>query len=88
MSSFMFKHWALNHPEYIDPPKFVFNVIKKHKDVLGRMVHEGVLIEKLASMKSKSEWRGYNKNRLTVEKNVWQTHKELDQGEAATKVEN
>ena len=83
----MFKHWALNHPESVSAPKFVFKVVKKHKDVLSRMVHEAILIGKHASMNSKSEWRGFQVKRLTVEKTDWQTKKELDQGEARAKVE-
>ena len=84
-SSFMFKHWALNHPESVSAPKFVFKVVKKHKDVLSRMVHEAILIGKHASMNSKSEWRGFQVKRLTIEKTDWQTKKELDQGEARAK---
>ena len=87
-SSFMFKHWALEHSDEIEPPKFSFKVVKKHSDALSRMVHEAVLIGKLASLNSKSEWHGYQIKRLTINKNEWEKKVEFDQGEVIARNEN
>ena len=51
-SSCLFKHWAIQHPELVEAPKFMFKVIKKHGDPLSRMVHEAITIVKCASMNS------------------------------------
>ena len=34
-ASFMFKHWALNHPEMTSPPKFKFSVLKQAQESLA-----------------------------------------------------
>ena len=52
--SFMWKHWALVHPNLESPPKFLFTVAKCHKDPLSRLVHESIRIEAVASMNSKA----------------------------------
>ena len=57
-SSFMFKHWALKHPNLDTPPEFKFKVLRKHDGPLGRLVHEAVEISNSATMNSKSEWGG------------------------------
>ena len=56
--SFMFKHWALVHPELLTAPEFKFKVLKCFKDPLSRLVHEAVVIEVKASMNSRGEWGG------------------------------
>ena len=66
-SSFMLKHWSKVHSDRLEPPDFRFSVTKKHKDALGRMVHEAVLIGSKATMNSKAEWMGYRVARLSVE---------------------
>ena len=50
MSSFMLKHWSICHAELLEPPKFTFKVLKRHKDPLSRLVHEAILILDKASM--------------------------------------
>ena len=42
--SFMLKHWSTKHHTLNTPPEFVFKVVKKHNDALGRLVHEAVKI--------------------------------------------
>ena len=56
--SFIFKHWALSHPESLEPPKFKFSVIRAHKDPLTRLVHESIRISEVDNLNSKSEWGG------------------------------
>ena len=51
----------------LEPPDFRFSETKKHKDALGRMVHEAVLIGSKATMNSKAEWMEYRVARLSVE---------------------
>ena len=36
-----------------EPPKFAFSVVKKHKDVMSRLMHEAVRIPSRSSMNSK-----------------------------------
>ena len=68
LSSFMFKHWVIDHNELNEPPKFEFSVIHHYRDPLTRMIHEAVAIGDRASLNSKCEWRGYKVARLSVEK--------------------
>ena len=74
-TSFLFKHWALNHPDLLEAPKFEFSGIKTHKDALSRMVHEAVLIGDNSTMNSKSEFGGYKIARLSVSQSDWQKKK-------------
>ena len=76
--SFMFKHWALAHPELDNPPDFEFSVVKKHKDPMSRLVHEAVRILDEASLNSKAEWGGYRIARLSVEKTDKDLKKHLE----------
>ena len=66
-TSFMFKHWTLNHSELTDPPKFVFRVLDHFRDPMTRMIKEAILIRDEASLYSKSEYKGNKLARLTVE---------------------
>ena len=58
-----------------NPPKFRFNVVKKHKDPLSRLIHEAVRITDRASMNSKSEWGGFKIARLSVDPPEWEKRK-------------
>ena len=79
----MFKHWVIEHPEILDPPKFVFSVVQHHKSPLNRMIHEAVLISEKATLNSKSERKGYKIARLTVEKPSWEQLKSIELDVAA-----
>ena len=35
-SSFMFKHWAVWHSDMLEPPEFLFRVVRCHKDPMSR----------------------------------------------------
>ena len=85
--SFMFKHWALNAPDLLTPPKFKFSVMTSHKDPLSRLVREAVVIEHSASMNSRAEWGGYKIPRLTVEKSDWETRSDIEKKEYSVKGE-
>ena len=78
-SSFMFKHWFLEHSDATEAPKFRFNVIQHFKDPLSRMVKEAVLILDQASLNSKSEYKGYKIPRLAIEKSDWESKKDQDE---------
>ena len=54
-SSFMLKHWALEHSDDSEQPEFKFKVIKNFKDPLSRILSEAVLIDMYSNMNSKSE---------------------------------
>ena len=87
-SSFMFKHWAIKHSELDHPPEFVFSVVRKHKDPMGRMIHEAVQILDHATMNSRSEWKGYRLTRLTVEKGDKENKEGVEKIESENKIEN
>ena len=70
--SFMVKHWALAHAGMDSQPSFKFEVVRKHKDSLSRMLHEALLIEKEANMNSKSEFRSNRLTRLVIEAAPWE----------------
>ena len=88
--SFMWKHWALHHPDCNDSPNFWFQVIKCHKDPLTRLVHESVRIDSHASMNSRAEFNGYKVARIATEPSKKEAREKLDemdkvdQGEADT----
>ena len=80
--SFMFKHWAIEHPDELEPPRFEFSVVRHHKSPLERMIHEAVLISEKATLNSKSERKGYKIARLTVEKSPWEQLKNIELDDA------
>ena len=55
--NFILRHWALEHPAMLDPPKIKFRTVKCHRDCLSRLLHEAVLIETDGNMNGKTEWR-------------------------------
>ena len=57
----------LHHPQLERRPKISFKIIKTYKDPLSRLIAESVLIDKLANLNSKSEWRNNRESRLVVE---------------------
>ena len=81
--SHMMKHWALCHPGASTPPKFIFKVIKKHRDPLSRKIHEAVRILDCASLNSKSEWGNYRISRLSIEPTEKERKKEAVEAEKA-----
>ena len=56
--SFMVKHWATAHASLDAQPEFKFEVVRRHKDSLSRMLHEALLIKKEANLNSNSECSG------------------------------
>ena len=82
----MLKHWSTKHHSMNTPPEFVFRVVKKHNNALGRLVHEAVKILDCATLNSKSEWIGYKIPRLTVEKTEKDTRDELEKLDKVEKV--
>lgn len=86
-SSFMFKHWVLNHKEVLTPSKFEFKVVKIYKDPLSRMIGEAIRIDKFATMNSKSDFRGIKLNRLSIEQSDKDTRKKLDDEDMLTEWE-
>ena len=85
LDSFIFKHWALTHPELNSAPEILFKVVRKNDDALSRLCHEAVRIMNLATMNSKSEIKGYKIARLSVSKSDWQIKKDLEMSETTTK---
>ena len=81
------KHWALCHPELAEAPEFRFSVVKKFGDPLSRMVHEAILIMRIASMNSKSEFKGYKIATLTVNQSEWEKRKEIEISNETDRVE-
>ena len=50
------KHWFLDHPEELDPPKFRIRVIGSYKDAMSREVKEAIRIQnRPGSLNSKGE---------------------------------
>ena len=84
--SFIVKHWALKHPELLEAPTVKFSVLKTHAEPLGRMISEALKILDLASLNSKSEWRGYRIGRLSVPLTEKEMKKQVESIEGEDKV--
>jgi len=75
---FIVKHWVNNHFHDDESPTFRFEVLRRQKDVLSRLIHESVVIEQYGNLNSKKEWRGSVKLRLIVDKPKWK--RDLEDG--------
>ena len=73
--SFILKHWSNDHFESELMPKMKFEVVKSHKGVLSRVIHEAVRIENRGNLNSKSEWNSHQIPRLVIEKCDWEEKK-------------
>ena len=77
MDSHQVKHWFLDHPEELDPPKFRVRVIGSYKDAMSRQVKEAIRIQnRPGSLNSKGEYGGGRITRLVVEKSAVDKKKE------------
>ena len=76
--SFMLKHWSSKYHDLNVPPDFVFIVVKKHNDELGRLVHDAVKILDCVTLNSKYGGIGYKIPGMTVEKTYKDTREQLD----------
>ena len=85
--SFMFKHWAIHHPEVKDPPKFKFSVVNLYKSPLSRMIGEALKICEGGSMNSKSEFGAYKLKRIKIDDSDWQAEKQAAAEEKQAKLE-
>ena len=74
---FMVKHWANSHTTMDVPPEFKFEVVKRHRDSLSRMLHEALLIDKEANLNSKAEFRSNRLTRIVVEAAPWEEKKSV-----------
>ena len=54
--NFIVKHWANEHPDMMDRPQFRFEVIRRHRDPMSRLLHEAIMIESKGGLNSKGEW--------------------------------
>jgi hypothetical protein len=81
----MIKHWATQHPELKEVPKFSFKVVASFRDALTRQVSEAVRIEMRGQgvLNSKSEYSRCKLPRLTIDIEEWQKKKK--EGEKAAK---
>ena len=71
------KHWFLDHPEEVDPPKFRVRFIGSYKDAMSRQVKEAIRIQnRPGSLNSKGEYGGGRITRLVVEKSAVDKKKE------------
>ena len=66
--NFIVKHWALKHIDQMEPPEMRFRVLRSFREPLTRVLTAAVLIEKISTMNSKSEWGHTKLKRLCVEK--------------------
>ena len=85
--SFMWKHWAIVHPEFDSAPKFLFSVVKCHKDPLSRLVHESIRIDDRASMNSRAEYNGYKVARLAIEPTLKEARDRVDELDKVDQIE-
>ena len=65
--NFIVKHWVSVHSDLTSFPKMRFKVLKTFQDPLSRLATESVLIDILANMNSKSEFRNNKISRIVVE---------------------
>ena len=68
-------------------PEFKFEVIRRHKDPMSRLLHEAVKIESEGELNSKSEWRGPVKPRLQVEIPEWRNRRLKAEEDRRDKIE-
>ena len=64
--NFIIKHWVSCHSNLPEAPCVRFKVLKSFQDVLSRLATEAVLIERVANMNSKSEFRSNKISRIVV----------------------
>ena len=76
------KHWLLDHPELLAPPKFNFSVIKTFQDPLSRQLSEAVRIELRGEniLNYKSEFNRCKVPRLRINMKEWMSKKEKESG--------
>ena len=65
--NFIVKHWVSKHKEMKTVPRIRFKVLKTFQDALSRLTTESVLIDTIANMNSKSEFRNNKVSRIVVE---------------------
>ena len=70
-NNFIVKHWANTHHNLLQRPQIKFEIKRRHKDPMSRLLHEAVMIEAEGVFNSKNEWRGPAKARLKVEEPEW-----------------
>ena len=68
------KHWVLDHPSLLDPPRFKIKVVSSYRDPLTRQVGEAVRIEMRGgnTLNSKTEYNRCRIPRLVIDQEVWQ----------------
>ena len=68
------KHWVLDHPSLLDPPRFKIKVVSSYRDPLNRQVGEAVRIEMRGgnTLNSKTEYNRCRIPRLVIDQEVWQ----------------
>ena len=66
ISSHIFRHWAISHPDDQTQPIFHFKVLKPHKSPLDRQLHEAVRIGSHGLLNSRSEFRQNKVKRIAV----------------------
>ena len=64
--NFIVKHWVSSHSDSADIPSMRFKVLKSFQDPLSRMATEAILIDTVANMNSKSEYRNNKISRIVV----------------------
>ena len=64
--NFIVKHWVSCHSELESIPRIRFKMLKSFQDVLSRLATEAVLIDNLATMNSKSEFRCNKLARIVI----------------------
>ena len=85
--SFIVKHWSNEHFDSEVMPQVKFEVVKSHKGVLSRVVHEAVRIESRGNLNSKSEWGSHHRPRLVIEKSEWEERKVVSERSESEKQE-
>jgi len=86
--SHIFKHWAINHPDCKDMPRFQFKVVNCLKSSMDRQIMEAIRISTDGELNSKCEWRQNQLKRISVhltEREIAKVEKELELESLETK---
>ena len=88
--SHMLKHWVCDHPDLLEPPKFMFRIVRSFQDPLTRQLAEAVRIERSveSNLNSKSEFNRCRIPRLKINLEEWgMMKKEREKGDNGKKEE-
>ena len=74
-SSFILRHWMLEHGTLSEPPQFTFKIIKRFSEPMGRQIMEALKILESGSLNLKSEYGANHICSLETSSSEWEKEK-------------